>query len=224
MANLVVVMGDSGSGKSTSTRNLDPSTTFYLNLIDKPLPFRGWKSKYQFATKENPNGNMYRGHEWENIIRVLNRIDVARPEIKTIIIDDFQYVMSFEYLERAKEVGFNKFTEIGLHAFSVIRACAALRSDVTVVFLTHTETDDHGKIKIKTIGNMLDRAIDLAGLFTYVFQSVCINSNYVFLTQYDGQSIAKTPMGVFEDKYIPNDLAPILQAIVDFETLPEIAA
>ena len=112
MAELIAIVGASGSGKSTSIRTLDPKTTFIINVASKPLPFKGWKSNYTNFNKENPEGNFKATSDVDTINQLLQYINTKRTEIKTIVIDDAQYIMSFEAMDRAREKGFDKFTEI----------------------------------------------------------------------------------------------------------------
>ena len=108
MSRAILILGESGSGKSTSMRNLDPATTGLINVVGKDLPFRGWKKSYTRYNKEtNPNGNMFEVSNPEVIAGLLGWINANRPEMKTLIIDDFQYVMSYEFMARVKEVGLN---------------------------------------------------------------------------------------------------------------------
>lgn len=151
MSNAVLVLGKTGSGKSTSMEKLDPKSTFIINAVGKDLPFRGAKKRYNAD-----NQNIFETTDYAKIVGVMNQVSKDVPHIKTIIIDDFQYVMSYEFMARAKETGYNKFTEIAQHAFDIINTAKNLREDLTVVFLTHVEenTDALGQVsyKIKTIG------------------------------------------------------------------------
>jgi len=139
------------------------------------------------------------------------------PEIKNIIIDDFQYTMANEFMRRATEKGYDKFTQIGQNAWNIISQAGALRDDLKVFFLTHSDTDEMGKSKIKTIGKMLDDKICLAGLFTIVLYSTMIDDRYVFLTQSTSNAIAKSPLGMFEEKIIENDLSYVINKINEYE-------
>jgi len=131
----ILILGDSGSGKSTATRNLDAKTTFYINVIGKALPFKGWKSKY-VAGK-----NLITTHNAEEIIKAIQGVSKleAFKHIKTIVVDDAQYIMAYEFMARALEKGYDKFSEMGQHMFNVLKAPDATRDDLTTIFLSHTE-------------------------------------------------------------------------------------
>ena len=213
MGSKVLVIGESGSGKSTATRTLDAATTFYINVIGKPLPFKGWKAKYK--NKEN----YISCNNHDDIIKTMKYVSEKLPKIKTIVVDDAQYIMSYEFMNRATERGFDKFTEIAQHMFNVVKAPDTLREDLTTIFLSHSE-DISGngvtKTKIKTIGKMLDDKICLEGLFTIVLLAYPHKENkemkYVFVTQSNGTTTAKSPMGMF-DITIDNDLQFVLDNI-----------
>lgn len=156
MAQGVLIIAESGTGKSTSIETLDPKETFIINVANKPLPFKGWKSKYTLWSKDNPTGNMYDKASAENIEACLKYVSEKRPEIKTVVVDDFQYMSSFEFFDKADEKGYEKFTKIGAHLARIARMPKDLREDLMIFFLTHAEeaTDLEGKrkFKAKTIG------------------------------------------------------------------------
>ncbi len=168
MAQGILVIAESGAGKSTSIENLDPKETFIINVANKPLPFKGWKKKYIQWSKDNPTGNLYTGSSAQQIEAALGYINSKRPEIKTIVIDDFQYMSSFEFFDRSDEEGYEKFTQIGANLARIARMPKDLRDDLTIFFLTHAEesTDLEGKrkFKAKTIGRMVDEKLSLEGL------------------------------------------------------------
>lgn len=211
MAYASLVMGESGTGKSTSLRNLNPDETFIINTIDKPLPFKGASGKYSADKK-----NYYHSDNSEKIVKCIEAINVRLPHIKTVIIDDFQYIMSNAFMAKAKEKGFDKFTEIAQNAFNVINALRACRSDLQAFVLTHSDIDDHGRVKCKTIGKLLDDKVNVEGLFSMVFHTDVSNGEYQFLVQHDGVRAAKSPMGMFDDKFVPNDLSEIRECIHDY--------
>jgi hypothetical protein len=214
MATTILIIGESGTGKSTSIRTLDPKETYIINVLDKPLPFRGWKKNYQ-KTNGEP-GNLYASDNCLNIIKCLKHINDNLPHIRSIIIDDFQYVMGNEFMRRALEKGWDKFPEIQKGAWDIIMGAQACRSDLDIFVLSHSETDATGKTKCKTIGKMLDEKICFEGMFTMVFSSVISDENYYFQTRNDGFIMGKTPMDMFEDKLIPNDLQLVKQTIDDY--------
>lgn len=204
MSNTVLIMGESGTGKSTSIRTLDPKETFLISVLNKPLPFRGWRKKYKQA-KDN-EGNMIISDVSTTVNAALMKINDTRKDIKTVIIDDFQYLMSNEFMRRALEAGWGKFTEIQRNAWQIIITAMNCRSDLNIFVLSHSEISSNGKTRIKTIGKVLDEKIVVEGMFTLVLSSVILDDKYCFQTRSDPQIMAKTPMGMFEDKYIENDL------------------
>jgi ABC-type dipeptide/oligopeptide/nickel transport system ATPase component len=206
MSNMVLVIGESGTGKSTSIRNLNSEETFIINILDKPLPFKGYKKNYKKITQESA-GNYFASDDIQKIKKMLIYIAEKMPEIKNVIIDDFQYLMANEFMRRAKDRGFDKFTEIAQNAWSAINQAQLLRDDLTVYFLSHSEFSADGLYKCKTIGKMLDDKITLEGMFTIVLHTTVKDGKYKFLTQHDGAHIAKSPQGMFEDLLIDNDLS-----------------
>lgn len=226
MANGVLIIAESGAGKSTSIANLNPEETFIINVANKPLPFKGWKKMYTIWSKENPNGNMYDKANPENIEACLKYVNDKRTEIKVIIVDDFQYMSSFEFFDKASEKGYEKFTQIGAHLAKISRMPKDMRDDLTVIFMTHAEesTDIEGKkkYKAKTIGKMIDEKLTLEGLFSIVLFGKAKkdkegNIRYVFETQTNGENTCKSPKEMFSTFEIANDLALVVKAIKDFE-------
>lgn len=217
MSNTVLVIGQSGSGKSTSLRNLDPKTTFIINVLDKPLPFRGFKKSYKAITKENKTGNYYTTHDWAMVVRCIDMVNKERPDITTLVIDDWQYILSYEFIKRASEKGFDKFSDLANHGWSTMNACTTgTRPSLTTFILAHSDMDQMGRSKLKTIGKMLDEKITLEGLFTTVLHSRIVDGDYMFQTQDDGDFLAKSPMGMFEEFLIPNDLLVVKEAVENY--------
>lgn len=225
MSDLILVIGNPGTGKSTSMRNLNPQATFVINVANKPLPFKGYKKNYKpFTSETKETGNLLNESRAGAIIKVLDFIDKKRPEIKQIIIDDSNYSMSFDAMNRVKEKGYDKFTEMAQDFYLLLKAGSSLREDLKVFFFAHEENAGDAlnpKRKFKTSGKLLDNAIGIEGLATYVmFTDVQEGEDgklaYKFVTQNDGTTTAKTPMGCFEDMYIDNDLALVIDAIDDY--------
>lgn len=226
MAHGVLIIAESGAGKSTSIETLDPKETFIINVANKPLPFKGWKKKYTIWSKENPSGNMYDKATPENIEACIKYVSEKRPEIKNIIIDDFQYMSSFEFFDKANEKGYEKFTQIGAHLARIARMPKDMRDDLLIFFLTHAEeaTDMEGKrkYKAKTIGKMVDEKLTLEGLFSIVLFGKAKkdkdgNIRYVFETQTNGENTCKSPKGMFPTFEVANDLKLVVDAIKDYE-------
>lgn len=226
MAQSALIIGDSGCGKSTAIESLDPTSTFIINVANKPLPFKGWKSKYTAWSKTNLSGNMYTKPDADSIISCLQYISLQRPEIKTVVIDDWQYMTAFEYMEKAMEKGYDKFTKMSMNLTRVARIQNDLRDDLIIFFLTHSEDsvdiDGNRKVKAKTIGKMIDTTLTLEGLFSIVLFAKAKKDKekgvkYVFETQTNGENTCKTPKGMFLENEIPNDLNIVRTAIIDYE-------
>ena len=220
MSEIIAIVGQTGTGKSTSVETLNPKETVIIGVINKPLPFRGWKKNYSEEEK-----NYKVTHESAQIVKTLKYVSDSRPEVKQIIIDDFQYLMSTEFMNRANDQGWQKFTDIAKHTWDVINTAKSLRDDLKVIFLTHDEfilENYEPKRKIKTIGKLLDDKVTLEGLFTIVlFTDVQKNKesnslDYRFITQNDGSTTCKSPKGMFEEMTIPNDLSYVLRKVDEY--------
>jgi len=174
MSQSILVIGESGGGKSRSIFSLDHTSTFLINVIGKDLPFKGFKNKYQQYDKTTKTGNTVTTHDAVLIQKYLTSISEKMPQIKTIVIDDGQFVMAYEFMAKAKEKGYDKYVSLAENFFNVIKTSQELRDDLTVVILCHSEdvnVNGSTKTKIKTIGRMLDEKITLEGLFTIVLMT-----------------------------------------------------
>lgn len=228
MAELGAIVGESGSGKSTSLRNLDPNKTFIINVAGKNLPFKNYKKFYkrliQDPTTKEFTGNLYNTSNVDKIGQILKVINVKMPQIKQVIIDDSQYLMAFEAMDRASEKGYEKFTQMAQHFYSVLKEGMSMREDLKVFILAHSEnTGDilNPSFKIKTLGKMIDNMITVEGLFTYVlFTAKAVNDDgimeYKFITNSNGTNTAKTPMGCFDTLLIDNDLQYVFDKIDEY--------
>lgn len=206
----VLILGESGSGKSASLRNFDPEKVGVFNVAGKPLPFR--KKMNVISTVKGAEG--YHRVDYDDILRVL-----SRGKVKSYVIDDSQYLMAFEELDRAKETGYTKFTEMALNFSGLVRFIINnLPPDVIVYFLHHVETTDTGKVKAKTVGKMIDSKLTLEGLFSIVLLCEATSDGHHFVTQSDGFTTAKSPMDMF-DKIIDNDLAMVDATIREYWNL-----
>lgn len=212
MSIATLIIGDSGTGKSTALRNMDPQQTLLIQSIKKPLPFKakGWG---HFDKDKNPSGNIFVTDDSERIQALM-----FKTQRKIIVIDDFQYILANEYMRRTAETGYAKFTDIGKHAWNIFNTAMLLPEDVRVYLLSHSQADDFGKIKMKTIGKMLDEKITVEGMFSIVMRTIVQNGNYLFATKNNGSDTTKTPLGLFEQDLIDNDLAAVDKAIHDYYT------
>lgn len=225
MANLIAIVGASGSGKSSSIRTLNPEETFIINVASKPLPFKGWRSKYLVWNKDNLDGNYINTSDVVVINKILTYLNTKRLNIKNVVIEDTQYLMGFEAMDRAKEKGYEKFTDIAQKFYSVLKLAVQMRDDLNVIVTCHSEnigSADYPQYKIKTIGKMVDNVITVEGLFTYVlFTDIQRDDEtgvkYLFQTHSDGTTTAKSPMGCFDDDYIPNDLQYVIDKIKEYD-------
>lgn len=193
----VLILGESGSGKSSSLRNFEPEEISIFNVAGKRLPF---KKKMPVLTTSN----------YAEIMAGL-----AKGTKKTYAIDDSQYLLCFEMFDRAKETGYNKFTDMATNFYNLIQfVLKKLPEDTIVFFLHHTEMAD-GRIKAKTVGKMLDEKLTVEGLFNIVLLCQTDGTNYKFITQSDGYTTAKSPMEMF-DREIDNDLKAVDKAIREY--------
>ena len=194
----VLVLGASGSGKSTGMRNFKPNEVCVLNVAGKPLPFRGQLPTVQNATYDTIGATFHEG------------------KFKTYVVDDSQYLLAFEMFERAKETGYGKFTDIAVRFRNMISYVAQqMPEDAVVFFLHHSEETESGKVKAKTVGKMLDNQLTVEGLFSIVLLAHSDGVNYKFITQTDGVTPAKSPMGMFE-REIDNDLKLVDKTIREY--------
>ncbi|MBD1229471.1 AAA family ATPase [Xenorhabdus griffiniae] len=213
MGTATLILGESGTGKSTSLRNLNPEETLLIQTVRKPLPFRSaaWKQ----WNKNDAATSVFVTDNWQHIIRAIESADNYGKKI--IVIDDFQYLMANEFMRRSEEKSFDKFTEIGSHTWNVINtAISKTPDDLRVYFLSHTEETQMGKIKMKTIGKMLDEKITVEGMFTIVLKTAVRDGQYLFTTQNNGFDTVKSPMGLFDSSEIENDLKAVDDAICEY--------
>lgn len=192
----VLILGESGSGKSASLRNFEPEDVSIFNVAAKPLPFR--KKLPMKATSDY--GAIQKG--------------IQASQKKSFVIDDSQYLLCFESFAKAKETGYGKYTDMALHFYNLVQfVIRQTPPDVIVYFLHHTESDSNtGKVKAKTMGKMLDNQLTLEGLFSIVLMAYTDSKKHVFVTQSDGMTTAKSPMEMFPAE-IDNDLKAVDQAI-----------
>ena len=194
----VLILGESGSGKSTSLRNFEEGQIGIFNVASKPLPFR----------KKLPKVD---GASYKTIVKGL-----SNPKLKSYAIDDSQFLLVFESFDRAKENGYGKFTDFALNFYNLVKfVVEQTPPDCIVYFLHHTEKTDDGRTKAKTIGRMLDNQLTVEGMFAIVLLCKTDGTRHYFETQSDGWTTAKSPIDMFE-KEIDNDLAMVDRAIREY--------
>jgi len=199
----VLVLGESGSGKSTSLRNFNPDELVIYNVAGKPLPFRK-------GSQMNRADNV----DYIKIIANMNK-----KKFKRYVIDDSQYLLCFELFDRSAETGYTKFTEMAKHFYDLIQfVIQQMPPDCIVYFLHHTEMIEN-KYKAKTIGKMLDEKLTVEGLFSIVLMAQNIDGKHIFWTQSNGNSPVKTPMEMFENEKIDNDLKLVDDTIREYYNL-----
>ena len=217
---LIGIVGQTGTGKSTSIKHLNPKETYIINVAKKELPFKGSEKLYNAEAK-----NYKEVDDANEITRLLRTISDKAPHIKNIIIEDSNYIMGFNMLARATEVGFTKFTIMAKDMVELFREARRLRDDLKVFYFTHPETiEDGGEIigyKIKTAGKLIDNQIVLEGLlticlYTHVEESKDGTATYNFVTNRFKKYPAKSPDGMFADIRIPNNLQQVVNSIDEY--------
>ena len=199
----VLILGESGSGKSTSLRNFNKDELVIYNVAGKPLPFRGGT---QLLRADNVSYN--------TIMQ-----NISKKKFRCYVIDDSQYLLAFELFGRVAEKTYDKFTEMAVHFYDLIQfVIRQMPPDCIVYFLHHTDDID-GKVKAKTVGKMLNEKLTVEGLFSIVLMAKNLDGRYIFRTHSDGRDTVKTPMGMFEQDEIDNDLKAVDAAIREYYSM-----
>ena len=203
MATAVLIMGESGSGKSASLRNFAPNEISVFNVTSKPLPFK--QGKIKIPKIDNAT--------YTDIANAL-----ANPNKRAYVIDDAGYLLSFEMFKRANETGYSKFTDMAKNFFDMLDFInTKLPNDIIVYITMHTEDDSEmHRVKVKTIGKMLDQNLKIEGLFSIVLRAVQTEDGYKFVTRDDMVSTAKSPIGMWEEDMIDNDLKAVDTTIREY--------
>lgn len=224
MANVCLIMGKSGSGKSTSIKSLDPKTTVIFNVLKKRLPFKGSSKLYN-----EENKNLFNLDEYSQIVNYLQGIDKGADYIKTIVVDDMSYVMRKEYFRTAKQTGFSKYTDMAAHFQSIIQTAENMRDDLNIFFVMHCEDVISDNVivgyKPSTVGKLIDNSYNPVEVVPMLlFASVKYDENkqpiYGFYTHrcMEGniEIPAKTPADMFEEDFIPNDLGKVTEIMNEY--------
>ena len=223
MANVVMLLGKSGTGKSTSIKTLNPEETVIVNVLGKKLPFKGSGALYNTEKK-----NLFRIDDYQQMISLLQACN-EKPNVKNIILDDCIYIMRKEYFKRAKESGYAKYTELAQHFQQIISTCEQMREDINVFMILHSEDIQSDKTtvgyKVSTIGQLLDNQYNPVEVVPMVLYSAIKfdekgRPTYGFYTHatMEGtvQIPAKTPDEMFAEDFIPNDLGAVVKAMNEY--------
>ena len=197
----VLIIGKSGSGKSASLRNFKKDEIGIANVLGKPLPFK--------SDLEAPKVDDY------NVILQT----IQKTNKKTIVIDDANYLITNEFMHNASVKGFDKYNEMGNNFFNLINGIKNVEGGKTVYLIMHEDSDDEGNIKPKTIGKLLDEKVNIQGMFTICLRAMYENGNYIFRVKTNGQDCVKTPIGLFEEDEIENDLKLVDEKIREYYEL-----
>lgn len=224
MANICMILGPSGTGKSTSIKGLDPKETVVLNVLRKRLPFKGSGTIYN-----TDNKNLFNVDEHTQIVNLLNSIDQKAPHVKNVIVEDMTYVMRKEFFKRAKETGYGKYTELAQHFQQIISTCENMREDINIFFILHSEPVQSDKVtigfKVSTIGALIDNQYNPVEVVPMVLYSAIKydekgNATYGFYTHRCMEGTveipAKSPADMFEDDFISNDLGLVVKAMNEY--------
>ena len=214
MAKVICIMGESGSGKTTSCRNLDPTTTYYIDADRKGLSWKGWRKQYNTENK-----NYLCVDDPKTINGYITAISEKCPKIKTIVIDTINNIMNGDEQRRRKEKGYDKWADLAANIWDMVDMAYLLRDDLSIIFIAHTQTerDESGFefTHIKTNGKKLEKIV-LESKLTTVLLAKLHNCEYVFET-HSNNSTAKSPMGLFETDTIPNDITEVIKALEEYE-------
>lgn len=213
MAKVICIAGESGSGKTTSMRNLDPKTTYYIDADKKGLSWKGWRQQYN-----DQNKNYYRCDDANVVRNYIRKLAKDCPRIKTIVVDTINGLMIADEMRRSKEKGYDKWVDLAACVWDLVCECYDYRDDLTIIFTAHTQTDhdENGYMftRIKTSGKKLDKIV-LESKFTTVLLAKCVDGKYLFETQ-ARNSTAKSPLGAFDSFEIDNDIAAVITALEEF--------
>lgn len=213
MAQIIAIMGESGSGKTTSLRNCDPAHTYIIDSDKKGLPWKGWRSQYNAEAK-----NYCKSDDVNYIMQLMAGINERAPHINLIVVDTANGIMVADEMRRSQEKGYDKWLDLATSIYYLVDNALFFRDDLTVVFMFHTQTerDDSGytNTRIKTSGKKIDKIV-LESKFPVVLLAKTVNGEHIFETRANN-STAKTPLGAFDTETIPNDLTAVLAALEEY--------
>ena len=200
----VLLIGASGTGKSTSLRNFTKDEVAVINVLGKPLPFK----------------SDIKAPKIDDYANILSQIKMTKK--KTIVIDDANYLITNEFMSKSSIKGFDKYNEMGNNFFNLINGIKNIEGGKTVYLIMHEDTDENGNVKPKTIGKLLDDKVNIQGMFTVCIRSMFDNGNYIFRLKTNGQDCVKTPFGMFENDTMENDLKEFDKVVRDYYELDKV--
>lgn len=213
MSKTIAIMGESGSGKTTSMRKLNPKETFYIDCDKKGLSWKNWRKQYNAENK-----NYFCSSDSKKIKNILNKINEEQKQIKVVVIDTLNGIMIDDEFARMKEKNYDKWADLAFSIYDIVVTANTLRDDLTIIFTAHsqTERDDTGFYftRIKTSGKKLDKIV-IESKLTTVLLAKCVDGKYIFETK-NNNSTVKAPMGAFEEDTIENDIVKVLEALKDY--------
>lgn len=237
MSQIIGLGGFSGSGKSSSLATLVPSETFIISCTPKQLSIKGFRKNYKKLSmtktknkegKEvtNIEGNWFYSNDFTKVENIMKIVDTKMPQIKVLVIDDANYLLSQEVMARALEKGYDKHTELAMHYYNLLTDAMSLRDDLVVVFISHIVNDGNDidpNYKLFTTGKLLDRSVNIDGMFNYLLYAEKLIDNvtnevgYKFRTHSLGKDTCRSTAGCFADMYIEPDMKKVIDRINEFE-------
>lgn len=231
MANKILVLGEPGTGKTSSLETLEPSSTFIICPDEKSLPFKGWKNNYQTIIKDTgkldlQKTNFYKTTSPKTVMALLNTISNDMPHIKTAVVDTITSLQIAEFMDKLKEKGFEKFTEMAADTYSILKSIDKLRQDLTIIVMAHVENNYDSDGVLRTSfkvpgGKLIGQNIKVEGMFTIVLYTEVVmvagEPKYYFVTQNNGKNTCKSPKGMFDDIRIQNDMKYVITKMEEYE-------
>ena len=213
MSKVIGIMGESGSGKTTSLEKLNPKETYYIDCDKKGLSWKGWRKQYNETNK-----NYYCTDYADKVEKVMQGVSDTRPEIKYLVVDTLNGIMVADEMRRIKEKTYDKWVDLATAIYNIVDKAYTYRDDLTFIFIFHSQTertdDGYNFTRIKTSGKKLDK-ISVETKLTTLLLCKAVDGNYIFETKAN-KSTVKTPKGAFDTDTIPNDITLVIDALKDY--------